>query len=202
MVAKPGVWYRYGCDDGYTGAFANTFDFGAIGVAGNEEEVAKEEEEEEEFHDQASDAADGPLDRGEFCEDLTLLESHTTEAFEERMKKTYTTRFECECLDALQEGTLSLECSMEGSESSGKAFDALELMMFDFDGGNYYRLSETSWKLETSDGAAALPNRGIFTMVNGTAASCIDSGCATCALCDDGLSIATTGCDDDDDGAP
>ena len=176
-VVPPGQWYHYGCDHGYTGSLANTYNFPAI-VAG------EEKKEDESPADPATDH-DGPPGRDSFCGHLAGLEGHMTEGFEERMGKTYTTSFECSCLEVLREGTFSVECSTEGSES-GRTFAASELMTFDSDGGNY-RLIETSWQLETSDGPA-LPNQGILTIVNGTAASCVANGCA---LCDDGVSIAT-----------
>ena len=66
-VEQPGQWYYYGCDRGYTGSFANTFDFGTI-KGGTVEEGTT--------HDSA---ANSTLDQEEFCWDLADLESHMIE---------------------------------------------------------------------------------------------------------------------------
>lgn len=169
--------YRIGCDAGYVGAYANSYHFGEITGEPLDGEISTTD---------PSIWAHGSYDYEAFCEDLSHLESHMTRKFEKKMGKMYTSNFECEC-DALDTGrdSFTVACFMEGTEG-GKPFVASEQMMLKGHGG-HYELTETSWGWD--HGEAELPNQGSFYFEDGKV-SCQAKGCDSCAVCNNGKSIA------------
>eukprot|EP00579_Thalassiosira_antarctica_P017479 CAMPEP_0201946212 /NCGR_PEP_ID=MMETSP0903-20130614/54303_1 /ASSEMBLY_ACC=CAM_ASM_000552 /TAXON_ID=420261 /ORGANISM="Thalassiosira antarctica, Strain CCMP982" /LENGTH=812 /DNA_ID=CAMNT_0048489307 /DNA_START=26 /DNA_END=2464 /DNA_ORIENTATION=+ len=175
-IAEPGQWYVYHCGAGYRGSFANTFNFGVITGEEVEEEAPTDS------------TIDNSIDRDAFCQSLTDLESHMTESFEKKMRKIYTSSFECVCgaLDTNDE-SFTVDCSTEGSDG-GMTFVSSERMVFELNEGEY-ELNETSWSWEDSDGSH-LPDQGVFNLENGAVTSCEANGCTSCTLCEDEMSIA------------
>jgi len=172
-----GLEYTFECGDGYTGSFLNTFDFGVI----TEEFDAVDEQ-------QQQQAAKGPVSREEFCKDMGKLETHLTNSFEAFMGTTYPNNYECICSGELGLN-LQINCSLQYSDG-GEVFVNEEKIIFYRvqmpGGGGIYQLAETSWN-DSSFGS--FEPQEVFSLNDGALSSCEASGCSSCTICPDKLSI-------------
>mmetsp|Transcript_14678 Transcript_14678/g.26524 ORF Transcript_14678/g.26524 Transcript_14678/m.26524 type:complete len:479 (+) Transcript_14678:93-1529(+) len=176
------------CEDGYTGTFVNTFDFGLI----TGEEMAA-------GNTSPGGDSDDDRDRDAICRRLNSLESHMNEEFEKLKGLTFTSSYECTCsdLDLNDVESFTINCVMEGAEGH-ITFVSTEQLVFNLIQGEEFELSRTSWKREDSNGDE---DDETFILENGVVASCEARGCTSCSVCDDnGMKSIAVNCTNRDIG--
>mmetsp|Transcript_26876 Transcript_26876/g.57860 ORF Transcript_26876/g.57860 Transcript_26876/m.57860 type:complete len:473 (+) Transcript_26876:306-1724(+) len=178
------------CEDGYTGSFVNTFDFGSI----TGQEVVG-------GTTSPGDDSDDGRDRDAICRRLSSLESHMNGAFEEWMGLTFTSSYECTCsdLDPNDGKSFTIDCVMEGADGH-ITFVSTEQLVFNLIQGEEFELGRTSWKWEDSNGDVDEDDE-TYILENGVVASCEARGCTSCSVCDDnGMKSIAVNCTNRDVG--
>ena len=185
------AFYRTSCNDGYSGAFANTFDYGVIFKAMPTQPTGPPTSPLSSI--ELVDPASKAVSKEEFCQDFAELETHLTKELDMIYETTFTNSFKCSCSDPgmtddLFGKSFFVDCSMEDILQN-KTFVSSERMTFKLtQDGAEYLLSETSWSWK--DSSLNWESQEVFYFDGIFVTSCKANACASCTVCEDKTSIA------------